>query len=107
MKKLKTFELFRYEGGNLPGVGYVSPNHAKIFTNIPKFEIKRNKYGLWNLYKNGTIFGAKVNIDNIDELDNQIRYVKDILRIQRKIKAQDIIVNKDLDNGIIEFNINQ
>lgn len=67
------------------------------------FIIKRTKYNEWFIFRSGEKF-KKDPIEE-DDIDNQIANIKQIIRIQRLAKIQDIKVIKDLDNGIITINI--
>ena len=111
MKYIKTFELYSINGlyghndGSLTGVPSVNPDLLlKRFPKAPKFELKRNRYGFWNVYKNDVIYPTRIDFQE-EEIDNQIRYVKDVLKSQRKIPSQKIIVDKDINGGIVKFDI--
>lgn len=107
MKRIKTFELYGYENGNLPGVPRLNTDLLlKNFPKIPKYELKRDKSGYWNVYKNGGVYPTRIDFPE-EEIDNQIRYVKDVLKRQRRIPAENIIVDKDINGGIVKFIINQ
>jgi hypothetical protein len=80
----------------------ISDDTRKKFPLRP-FTIKRTKYNEWFIFRDGDKF-RKDPIDEYD-IDNQIAIIKDIIRIQRKVKTQDILVEKDLDNGFITINI--
>lgn len=67
------------------------------------FNIRRTKYNEWFIFRNGEKF-KKDPIEE-DDIDNQIANIKDIIRIQRLVKSQDIEVIKDMDNGIITINL--
>jgi len=67
------------------------------------FIIKRTKYNEWFIFRSGEKF-KKDPIDEYD-IDNQIANIKDIIRIQRLVKSQDIEVIKDMDNGLITIKL--
>lgn len=69
------------------------------------FLIKRTKYNEWYIFRNGSKF-KKEPIDEYD-IDNQIGDIKNILRIQRCVKSQDIEVIKDMDNGLINIRVKE
>lgn len=81
---------------------HISDSTRKKYPMQP-FIIKRTKYNEWFIFRSGEKF-KKDPIEE-DDIDNQIANIKQIIRIQRLAKIQDIKVIKDLDNGIITINI--
>lgn len=81
----------------------ISDNTRKRFPKMQTFIIKRSKYNEWFMYK-GSEKLKRTPIEE-DDIDNQIANIKQIIRIQRLAKMQDIKVIKDLDNGLITINI--
>ena len=67
----------------------------------PNFEIKRNNIGEWYIFKNGRKYSTEPVGE--DDIDNEIRYIKDLLKAKKGIKIKDINVIKNINDGIIKI----